>query len=91
MSGTKENQLLAMQQKMEQLIRENEELKKRQYVPPVIACTVTDRGAVSVTGLGKYPVQLFAEQFQRLLSKKEMILQFIEDNQNDLSWRNNKS
>ena len=84
----KANPLLEMQEKMEQLMRENEELKKKQYVPNDLTFKVNDRGAVAVHGLGKYPVQLFAEQFYRLLDKQDALKKFIEENKEELSWRN---
>jgi hypothetical protein len=85
---SKENQLLAMQKKMDDLLRENEELKKRQYVPNEITYKINDHGAVSIQGLGKYPVQLFAEQVFRLLDKSDDLRKFIDDNKDNLSWRN---
>jgi hypothetical protein len=85
---SKENTFSDLQAKMEELMEENRQLKQRQYVPPELFCTINERGGVSVNGLGKYPVQLFPEQMQRLLAKKEMILKFIDENKADLSWKN---
>jgi hypothetical protein len=86
--ASKDNQLISMQKKMEELMRENEELKKRQYVPNEINFKINDHGAVSIQGLGKYPVQLFAEQVIRLLDKSDDLRKFIDDNKDNLSWRN---
>ena len=88
MSGTKENALLIMQQKMEALMRENEELRKRQYVPPELTFKITDRGAIEISGLSKYKPTLFADQIIRLLEKGDDLKQFIEENKDKLSWRN---
>jgi hypothetical protein len=85
---TKENALIAMQKKMEDLMRENETLKTRQFVPNDITFNINDHGAVSIQGLGKYPVQLFAEQVIRLLDKSDDLRKFIDDNKDTLSWRN---
>jgi hypothetical protein len=84
--ATPNNEIELMRQ-MAKLIKENEILKQHQYVPPDLYCTINERGGVSVNGLGKYPVQLFPEQMQRLLSNKQMILEFIEENKADLSWK----
>lgn len=86
------NVLLEMQKQMDAIMKENEELKKqvRPYVPPPVECEVNDHGGVSVIGIGKYPVKLFPEQMLRLMEKKDMILEFIEDNREDLSWMNKK-
>jgi hypothetical protein len=82
-----DNAILNMQQRMEQLIKENEALKKGQYMLSDVFCSVNDRGGVSVNGIGKYPIQLFPEQMIKFLDKKDMILKFIEDNKSILSWK----
>ena len=84
----KENQLLAMQEKMEKLMKENEDLKKRQYVPNEVYFKINERGAVAIHGLGKFPTNLFAEQINRLLDKTDDLREFIEENKEELSWRN---
>lgn len=88
MSSGKENALILMQQKMEALMRENEELRKRQYVPPEITFKINDRGAIEIIGLSKYRPSLFADQALRLLEKGDDLKKFIEDNKEKLSWRN---
>jgi hypothetical protein len=45
------------------------------------------KGNVSVYGLGRFPVTLYAKQWQRLLAVKEDILTAIEDNRDDLAWK----
>ena len=38
---------------------------------------VSDKGAVSVYGMGRFPVTLYAAQWERILAAKEMFLEFI--------------
>lgn len=45
---------------------------------------VSEKGAVSVYGLGRFPVTLYAEQWKKLLDKKDAILGFLADNDTKL-------
>jgi len=46
---------------------------------------VTDKGGVSVYGMGKWPVTLYAGQWEKLLAVKDDILAFLEANSAKLS------
>jgi hypothetical protein len=39
---------------------------------------VSEKGAVSVYGLGRFPVTLYAEQWEKLLSTADELLAFVE-------------
>jgi hypothetical protein len=41
---------------------------------------VSEKGAVSVYGLGRFPVTLYQEQWQKLLAMSEEIKTFIDEN-----------
>jgi hypothetical protein len=41
---------------------------------------VSEKGGVSLDGLGRFPVTLYAEQWQKLLGEVENIKKFLEDN-----------
>jgi hypothetical protein len=41
---------------------------------------VSEKGALSIYGMGRYPVSLYREQWERLLAQKDVILAFIEAN-----------
>lgn len=58
---------------------ENEALKKA----PVkgISLKVSAKGAVSVYGMGRFPVTLYMEQWLKLLDMGEQIRTFIKDNE----------
>ena len=45
---------------------------------------VSEKGAVSVYGLGRFPVTLYQEQWLRLLDKAEEIKAFIAENKGRL-------
>ncbi len=63
---------------LEQLRAENEALKNRKA--PVISIKVSEKGGVSVYGLGRFPVTLYKEQWVRLLDMGDDIRAFIRDN-----------
>ena len=66
---------------LERLKAENEALKKRRSSASM---KVSEKGAVSVYGLGRFPVTLYQEQWNKLLSMADEIKQFIADNQDKL-------
>ena len=41
---------------------------------------VSEKGALSVYGLGRFPVTLYREQWEKLLALADPIRQFIQDN-----------
>ena len=46
---------------------------------------ISEKGAVSVYGLGKFPITLYLDQWKMLLAQAEMIEQFLNDNQDRLA------
>ena len=48
---------------------------------------VSEKGGVSVYGLGRFPVTLYYEQWQRLLSAAEELLNFLEQNKSNLKLK----
>jgi hypothetical protein len=63
---------------MASLQAENEALKVKRQAK--ITCRVSQKGAVSVYGLQRFPVTLYANQFERLLGAGDEIRNFIADN-----------
>ena len=63
---------------LERLRAENEALKKP--ARGQISVRVSEKGGVSVYGLGRFPVTLYKEQWERLLAQAEQIKSFIKDN-----------
>ncbi len=52
-----------------------------------LSCKVTDKGGVSVYGLGRFPVTLYASQWDKLLAGADMIRAFLDANRSLLSTK----
>jgi hypothetical protein len=48
---------------------------------------VSEKGGVSVYGLGRFPVTLYYEQWTRLLDASETLRQFLEENKSRLKLK----
>ena len=68
-----------IQKELERLRAENEALKQGKRGGPV-SMKVSEKGAVSVYGLGRFPVTLYQEQWIKLLAMAGDIKTFIEEN-----------
>jgi hypothetical protein len=64
------------------LKEENERLKLRQS--RAISMKVSEKGALSVYGLGRFPVTLYKEQWTKLLDMAEDIRTFLKENDSRL-------
>ena len=67
---------------LDRLKQENERLKNRQTRG--VSLKVSEKGGVSVYGLGRFPVTLYKEQWQRLLEMADDIRTFIKENETKL-------
>ena len=70
------------QTEIERLRAENERLRKAGHTKA--AMKVSEKGALSVYGMGRFPVSLYKEQWLRLLAMAEDIKAFIEANDDNL-------
>ena len=77
--------LAALQEQIANLKAELKEKKKN--TPKALSLKVSQKGAVSVYGLGRFPVTLYPALMQRLLSIKEEIETFIADNKDSFSYK----
>ncbi|MFZ9889036.1 MAG: hypothetical protein ACO3JL_16185 [Myxococcota bacterium] len=77
----------AMRAELERLREENKRLKEGGTKSRDISLKVSQKGALSVYGLGRFPVTLYREQWTRLLERKDEILRFLEDNQDQLKMK----
>lgn len=68
----------AMRAELARLQQENEALREQQG--RVISFKVSDKGALSVYGLGRFPVTLYKEQWHKLLAAREQLADFLRDN-----------
>ena len=71
-----------MKAELERLRAENEQLKTRAARSGSLK--VSEKGAVSVYGLGRFPVTLYKEQWAKLLGMADEIRTFIKDNESKL-------
>ena len=67
---------------LERLRRENEALKRGREKG--LSLKVSEKGSVSVYGLGRFPVTLYKEQWRRLLELADEIRTFIAANESKL-------
>ena len=67
---------------LDRLRTENAALKKG--APPGIRLKVSEKGAVSVYGMGRFPVTLYKEQWLKLLDMSDDIRAFIAANEAQL-------
>ncbi|MEQ1664647.1 MAG: hypothetical protein ABL927_04650 [Bdellovibrionales bacterium] len=74
-----------MKAELERLKAENQALKKAPSKG--ISLKVSQKGAVSVYGMGRFPVTLYKEQWLRLLDMSDEIAQFIKDNDSQLKTK----
>ncbi len=80
------NELAKLQAQMAALIAENEALKAgKKNAPPRQSMKVSEKGALSVYGLGRFPVSLYKEQWKKLLAKGPEILAYMEAHDSELS------
>jgi hypothetical protein len=68
----------SMKEELERLRAENERLKKRSSRG--VTMKVSEKGGLSVYGLGRFPVTLYKEQWTRLLDMADDIRGFMREN-----------
>ncbi len=74
-----------MKEELERLRIENEALKKRSEKG--LSLKVSQKGGVSVYGLGRFPVTLYKEQWEKLLDISDEIRAFIQENESQLKTK----
>lgn len=67
-----------LQAELARLKEENERLKARGGRG--MSLKVSEKGALSVYGLGRFPVTLYKEQWQKLLGMADEIREFLKEN-----------
>jgi hypothetical protein len=70
-----------LQAELDRLRAENESLKRPRGQ---MSLRVSEKGALSVYGLGRFPVTLYREQWEKLLGMAEEIRRFIQEHDSEL-------
>jgi hypothetical protein len=70
------------EEKLARLEAENKVLREQMYQrkPGQLRLKVSEKGALSVYGLGRFPVTLYKEQWRRLLDISDEMKTFLKDN-----------
>ena len=71
-----------MKAELERLRAENAKLKSKDSAG--LSLKVSEKGAVSLYGMGRFPVTLYREQWEKLLAMSEQIREFIQQNDSTL-------
>jgi hypothetical protein len=74
------------EQRLARLEAENKALREQieQRRPGQLRLKVSEKGALSIYGLGRFPVTLYKEQWVRLLEHAEEIKSFLKENDHSL-------
>lgn len=77
------------EEKLARLEAENKALKDQieQRKPGQLRLKISEKGGLSVYGLGRFPVTLYKEQWKRLLEHAEEIKTFLEQNERQLKTK----
>jgi hypothetical protein len=73
-----------VRKELDRLRAENESLKQRNRPAGSLSFRVSEKGAVSVYGLGRFPVTLYQEQWDKLLAQVDELRAFIDANRASL-------
>lgn len=76
-----------MKAELERLRSENEALKSKKSGQGTLSMKVSEKGALSVYGMGRFPVTLYKEQWLKLLGIAEELKKFITDNDSRLKTK----
>jgi hypothetical protein len=73
----------------EELLKRIAELEQEVHgrQPTTLEFRVSEKGAVSVYGLGRFPVTLYYEQWSRLLDRSDDLKSFMEENKSKLKLK----
>lgn len=77
-----QNDLLArvarLTAELEQVVAENKNLRAKADRPATTGIKMSEKGAVSVYGIQRFPITLYQDQWPKLFAMKDEILSFIE-------------
>lgn len=76
-----------IKQMQEEILRLQAQLKAQRQAQGGLSLKVSEKGAISVYGMGRFPVTLYAEQWNKLAKFVPTIQEFIEANKSSLSYK----
>lgn len=76
-----------MKAELDRLRAENEALKNGKNSRGTLSMKVSEKGALSVYGMGRFPVTLYKEQWLKLLGISDEIKKFIDENDSRLKTK----
>jgi uncharacterized protein YbbK (DUF523 family) len=76
-----------MKDELERLRAENAALKQKKPSAGTLSMKVSEKGALSIYGMGRFPVTLYKEQWLKLLTITEDIKKFIAENDDRLKTK----
>ena len=85
-----EQQTMTMEQLLEinqKLMAENARLAAHAPKPKGPSLKVSAKGAISLYGLGRWPVTLYASQWEKIFESREAITNFIKENLSNLATK----
>jgi len=71
--------------RLQPLKKENAKLKEARNAK--LSMKVSEKGAVSLYGLGRFPITLYASQWERVLGMTDQIRAFLVDNKDKLATK----
>jgi hypothetical protein len=79
----------ALRAELERVKAENEALKAR--TARGVSLRVSEKGGVSVYGLGRFPVTLYKEQWLKLIDMADDIRAFIREHESELKAKESRT
>jgi len=76
---------MTAEQELASLKKQNAELQAKLEKKNTMSCKVSAKGAVSVYGMGRFPVTLYMEQWQRIEEFLPELMAFVKVNRSKLS------
>ena len=80
-----QEQVQAMRDELEQLKAENDALKNPAKKERALSVKITEKGGLSVYGMGRFPLTLYKTQWEKLITFIPQIADFITANADKLS------
>jgi hypothetical protein len=84
-------ELEQLKAQLDSMKAENHRLKNQTTKSGPLSFRVSEKGAISVYGLGRFPVTLYKEQMQKLGEAFPAIMKFISDNADKLTIKEKDS